>query len=254
MNNDSRLNQWEKLVLETTYYHQLFERMVIESDFSHGYSWSLWWKWRARQINLESWRAQGLNPTELGILWIWLSLGSEELREFRVVNQVFLLKLGIVNHDDILDHVQHMISVARREHISKPLFFQNHTENAAKIVILRRAYEALDKQRVEWKLTDCEDRVIFGYVIAILWDRYHMRPYMLDWELADETWVSMYDHIFHDFNETSRDLYEKEWYGEIWRLFLQIRNEISRKKRNKILIEKGRDKTEEILNAIIANI
>ncbi len=251
MENNWELNQWKKLLSETAFYHKLFQKMAIKWDFSHGYTWSLGWRGDARQIYINSGNSKNITPIELGIIGIWLSLWSEESIESRIETQTYLMRLWIVNNDNIVDHAYEMIKLAKPEHMCKGHFIQNHTENAAKIVILRRAYEALDYQRQWWQLKDSEDRIILWYVMALLWDRYKMRPYMLDPELKDESWVTIYDHLFHNFSEESRKKYETDWYADIWRSFLAVRNSIAQKKRNKILIEEGRERTNSILNTII---
>ena len=54
---------------------------------------------------------------------------------------------------------------------------------------------------------------------------------MIDKEFSDdESWVDFYDQLFEDFTQESYNRYNTEWYGKIWADFLDLRNDIARKK------------------------
>lgn len=229
----ANLTNEERLVHETKFYQQLSDKMVIEWDMSHWYTWSLWWKGRARQIFIHNQKEKPLNSTELGILAISLSLREGRDRQERFALWFFLQTLWIVNADDIADFASEMIKNTRWEHAVKSEYLKNCTENTGKIIILRRAYEELQKERSQCKLKNSEDRIILWYVIALLGGIYEFRPYMIDRELQTESWVDVYDHLFDNFSEKSAVYYKSEWYESLYSLFLSIRNEILEKKRLK---------------------
>lgn len=223
-------SEWDILEWEMKIYYQLFMNMVIHGDFSHGFTWSLWGKNRARQISVSNTdEAKMLTPTDLGVIAIAVSLWVEDNPEARIAHQYFLVNLWIINNDDIEDHARHMISITRREHVKKR-YLTHNVENAWKIIVLRRAYEALQQARKQWKLKDIEWRIILWYVVSMLWWKYEIRPYMVDKEMSKDSWVDFLDHLFDDFSQRSFNTYNTEWFGRIWVDFLQLRNDIAIKK------------------------
>lgn len=223
--------QWDKLQDEFNHYNKLFMNMAVAGDFTHWFNWSLGWKSRAYQVNLENWKIQKLTPSDLAVIAISISLWDEDTAMARISHQFFLLNLGIISMDDIEDHARDMIKISRREHATTKHYLIHNTENAAKIIALRRAYEALQNERIWWKLKDHEDRILLWYVVAILWWSYELRPYMIDTELSnDESWVDFYDQLFANFSQESYNRYNDDWYGKIWIDFLDLRNDIAKKR------------------------
>lgn len=220
---------WDILKDETYYYSQLFMNMVVYWDFRHWFTWKIGWNQQPRQINLEDWAKKTLTASDLSVIAIALSLWDEDSSLYRTSHQYFLLHLWIIGHDDIEIHARRMMKRVKREHYTKT-FLTHNVENAWKIIILRRAYEALQKERWACNLIDPEDRILLWYVVSILGGEYELRPYMIDEDLEDESWVSFYDHLFENFTIESYNKYNIPWYWKIWNDFLELRNDIAKKK------------------------
>jgi len=169
----------------------------------------------------------------LAVLAIGLSLGDDDSHATRIAHQFDLLRLGIITHDDIMHHVQYMHRQVRGEHASKLHYLNNMTENAGKIILLRRAYEKLQKLRSEGELDELEDRVLLGMVVGMLGGKYRLRPYMVDEDIEPESsWVEYYDHLFDGFSYESYLQYSSHLddYSDLWYQFLNIRNMIAKNK------------------------
>lgn len=220
---------WEILKDETYYYSKLFMNMAVHLDFSHWFTWKIGWNQQPRQINLADWTNRILVASDLAVIAIALSLGDEDSSLYRISHQYFLLELWIIGHDDIENHAHRMMWRIKREHFTKTCVTHN-IENAWKIILLIKAYEALQKERWECRLSDPEDRILLWYVVSMLWGEYELRPYMIDKTMEAESWVSFYDHLFEDFTIKSYNKYNTSWYWKIWNDFLDLRNDIARKK------------------------
>lgn len=225
---------WNILQSEFNYYTNLFIRMVVDLDFSHWYTWKIWWKWKAKQVDFKNWKEYILSPSDLWVIGIWLSLPNNDSAINRLSYQFFLIEQWIIDSNDLLLHSQEMLKRTKSEHLTK-VYYTHMIENAWKVIILKKAFRELQKQREEWKLTDIEDRIILWYVVAILWWNYELRPYMIDTSLQKETWVSFYDHLFDNFSIESYNKYNQSWFGEVWVNFLEIRNDIAQKRWHKLI-------------------
>lgn len=220
---------WDRLENEFNHYTRLFMRMIVDWDITHWYTWRIWWKWKAKQIDLNKGREHILSPSDLWVIAIWLSLPNNDSSLNRISYQFFLIDQWVIDHNDLLLHSQEMVRRTRTEHLTR-VYYTHMIENAWKVIILKKAFISLKKLREEWKLTDIEDRIILWYIVAILWWNYELRPYMVDSSLQKETWISFYDHLFEDFSIDSYEKYNQSWFGEIWTNFLDIRNDIAKKK------------------------
>lgn len=222
-----------KLSNLSEYYHKLFLRMVLDRDYSHWFTWSLGWGWRARQIDINSWKETSLSPVDLGIIAISISIWSERNIKKRMDMQSYLVRSWIINNDDLTDHRELMLKRTKPEHQDTHQFRVNLNENAAKILILHRAYEALQWARESIGLPDAEERIILWYVIALLGGKYQLRPYMIDKSIRTESWVDVYDHLFDEFSPRASEFYSRRWYSYLFSVFHEIRNEIAKKKLSK---------------------
>ena len=69
--------------------------------------------------------------------------------------------------------------------------------------------------------------------MVILGDRYEMRPYMINPRLKGTDWGEIYNLMFQNFNDASKEKYAEAGYFALWEIFRSIRDEIFCKKNAK---------------------
>ncbi len=193
-------------------------------------TWYLGYEGTPRQISLPDKKVASLNAHETAIIVLWIVAWIDSTRLHRISHQNRILTLQILNLRDVILHDDWMMKIANNEHRVSAKFLENLEENAANIFILRRAYEMLQHIRTSWQVLDIEWKMLLGRIVALLWGKYRLRPYMIDRELRTDSWIDYFDHLLHDFSEESYQLAVREWYPKTWWLCLRVRDDIARMK------------------------
>lgn len=231
-------SNFNELAEEVLYLQRLYQLLDIHPLVNGWYSWRIWSDWELQQIKLDldgTTLAKNLSAKDIAILAIAISSGDERSDLAKIIDQERLIENEIVSLDDIIQNTKELISRMTTDHISNVTIVNNAVQNSAKIVILKKAYQKLSEylRSHEEDLSNPEYMVLLGMVMTILGYRYEFRPYMINPNMEWIDWIEVFDWMFQDFNESSRQKYIEAWYYVAWEIFRSIRNEIFAKKARK---------------------